>query len=223
MPTELDEFDMEAELAGLLDEDIAELTASCEFGGGAVETAGADTELTELGSNLAVGPAHGLEEVVMREAEATGLNTDDGEVAEGRLAEVLLGASNAASSSSHSPAPPPPPPVASEVAVEPPEAALVGPSPQGYVQKDGRTIARILRGNPKGSLAVRCFQHPSCSFLLSLSHDPGNDALLAWCVQVPPAVSGGGETGQALRERHIALVDQWRPAKKPKAKSRSKT
>lgn len=60
-----------------------------------------------------------------------------------------------------------------------PAAQCIGPSADGYVQHQGRTILRIIRGKPRGSLSVRCYLHPSCKFLLPLSRAPADSELLA--------------------------------------------
>lgn len=99
---------------------------------------------------------------------------------------------------------------------------VTGPSPMGYVCQDGKTVMRIQRGNPKGSLSVRCYQHSKCSFLLSLKDAPSDDDLIRWCFAVSAKESAASTAEAAkLAQDHLKLVEKWRPDKKTAAAKRS--
>lgn len=216
---DIDEFRLEQELEGLVDDDIADLFASFEpqvqvnVVSDCVERNAADVEPESA--------APGLAAVVSQDLEHTGLE------AEGHIddaTQAMAGNAGGASSSSTAVAPAPPPPDA------PPEQLSIrdrlgvsGPTPLGYCQQGGRQVLRILRGNPKGSLSVRCYRHVGCSFLLSLSAAPSDEDLIAWCFEVPQAPAGAPSAeSKELARRHVALAEKWRPAKLAKSKAKAK-
>lgn len=83
-------------------------------------------------------------------------------------------------------------------------------------------MLRVLRGNPKGSLSVRCYRHTGCSFLLSERLAPDDDDLISWAYDVPGNEPGmSTEERKALAQRHKGLADKWRPKKKAKAAAAS--
>ena len=103
-----------------------------------------------------------------------------------------------------------PPPPASPPAMRP-EPDCEGPSELGYVTRGGRAIARIVRGNPRGRFAVRCYVHTNCSFLLPLRLDPGDAALKRWLLAVRPAdpADTPEQRGQPGVD-NVALAKAWR-------------
>lgn len=207
---DVDLFDLDAEMEGLLEQDLQELAATYGDGAIAPEAAGHG----DAGANL-LEPEGATIAMDAEFAQAAELADLGGEVDIGLSADAhAAGTGNSAASSSDVA------PVAAELAAPQTLKQRLGvadPSPMGYVYHDGRSILRIQRGKPKGSLSVKCYRHPGCSFLLGLAHDPGDDELVEWALKLP-AVPAGATTaeGRALAAEHMGLVDIWRPKRKAK-------
>lgn len=212
---EYDIFGFEAELEDLLDEDVEELLATLADPQHGLD-AGASEEAQVVGElNQNVEERANLLAIIEEEADACGLEGEPGEplCTEGNIPSKGNDATAAASSSIDRLAaqsvecdPPPPPP--------PPERCT-GPSPMGYVSFEGRSILRILRGNPKNSLSIKCYRHPGCTWLLPLRLAPPDADLIAWSFEVPPATPGMPPAeAKELARRHIKLAERWRPAPK---------
>lgn len=212
---EYDVFDVGAELAGLMEDDLEEL----------VETFAADAPERELGfeneglmAEAPIDPSTAVEliDAAAVEAEGAGL----GALPEGQgldAAGTTPATADEATAPKDDAAPTPP------VAQPQSERERVnGPSPSGYVWLDGRSVARILRGNPAGSCSVRCYRHTGCSFLLSLRDTPSDADLLQWLFEVPAAAPGSSSAeSKSLGRQHVALADRWRSSKKRKSASSS--
>ena len=96
---------------------------------------------------------------------------------------------------------------------------IVGPSAMGYVLHDGKSVMRILRGNPKNSMSVKCYRHPSCSFLLPLRLAPSDEDLVRWLFAVPEDKSASAEVRKQLAGQHVALANKWKQPAARKAKA----
>ena len=90
---------------------------------------------------------------------------------------------------------------------------LDDPTPQGYYYQNGRPAIRIIDGNPKNSVSVRCFKHTGCSFLLPLRIRPSDEALFAWWAEVPalPVDAPAGDR-EAAAMRHNGLAARFKAA-----------
>lgn len=206
---EYDVFDLDAELEGLVADDLQELSAT--FGeDGAMGSLGVDTEGLMPEAPVDATTIRQLEEAVAAEAEAVGMEQQPAEPSGVPNAEA------AAQDEGPTTAPGAPQPQGEQDAPAPgDEARVVGPSDLGYVSLDGRVVMRILRGNPKGSLSVRCYRHTSCSFLLSLRDAPSDTELVKWLFEVPPAPAGSAnEQSKVLGRRHVGLADRWRSSRR---------
>lgn len=210
MGGDVDLFDLDVEMEGLLEQDLQELAATYGDGAIAPEAAGHG----DAGANL-LEPEGATIAMDAEFAQAAELADLGGEVDIGLSADAhAAGTGNSAASSSDVA------PVAAELAAPQTLKQRLGvadPSPMGYVYHDGRSILRIQRGKPKVSLSVKCYRHPGCSFLLGLAHDPGDGELVEWALKLP-AVPAGATTaqGRALAAEHMGLVDIWRPKRQAK-------
>lgn len=216
MEDELDMFDLDKELAGLLDDDLAELAET--FDGDAAQDLGGAGD--EASSNMAMDPtvAEQLEQDVQAALVATGLGADNAPNNEAAAETQPLGQASDAAASSGRPAEPEALPVEAVASAESDLDRAVGPSPAGYVTLGERTVGRILRGNPKGSCSVRCYRHRGCSFLITLRDAPPDAALLAWLFEVPAAgPDASSDESKALAAQHVALADRWRSKRRQKA------
>jgi hypothetical protein len=199
---EYDNFDLEAELEDMIESDIDELAAT-------FDEPGPDAQVHEPAIPLAVGGADAsigcgedptlleqIVEVAEAEAEAVGLDLDadpDG-IAEPPLVPLV-------------PLPPP-----SEAHAEGPHLCI-GPTPMGYVNLSTTSegVLRIQRGKPRGSLSVRCYRHPACSFLMPLWQAPTDADLIAWAFEVEKAPRGmRPEDRKNLADRHMASARRFR-------------
>lgn len=204
---EMDVFDFEAELQGLLEVDLCELIETFADPG----LAGASESSTDIiEQDAPVGLMESLSRAAEEEAAETGLATEG-------LGDQLPTGSVAApdgTAASSSAGPSMPEPVAEPQAAAPDTSAPTGPTEMGYVYQEGRAVMRIQRGKPKNSLSVKCYKHPQCTFLLSLRVAPSDAELLQWCVAVlAPAPGASNEEAKALGRQHVRLADEWRPKK----------
>lgn len=189
---EIDVFDFEAELQGLLDVDLGELVETFAEPGLASAAKG-DSE-----SNENVAPASLLESLSMaaeEEAAETGLASEG--LGHQPPAEEMPAPSGTTASSSTSPSMPEP--AAEPQAVAPDTSMLTGPTEMGYVYQEGRVIMRVQRGKPKNSLSVKCYKHSQCTFLLSLRCAPSDEELLQWSVAVPAPPPGASQHRRRIR------------------------
>lgn len=214
-PGEFDMRDFETELAELMEEDLVELIDTYA-GDGGPETQYDDAD--GLLAESAVEPtiAASFEKKVAEEYDETGMmgGPDHDDDAPGEVRQTAL---TSASSSSEAPPAPSSEIPAESIAAPTGETVgdLVGPSPAGFVSMHGRTVMRILRGNPRNSLSVRCYRHVGCSFLLSLRDAPADEDLLRWLIEVPaPADGATSADKKELARRHVALADRWRSRRK---------
>lgn len=105
--------------------------------------------------------------------------------------------------------------VAGAPAVEPWQE-LVGPTTaMGYIYYKGRSHMRIIRGNPKYSVTISCYNHPSCSFVLSEKRCPSDEELKKWSFEVGRAPEGSSSAIKAkLRDEHKGLaLARWTTGK----------
>lgn len=88
-----------------------------------------------------------------------------------------------------------------------PSDSLSDPSPMGYIYEACRSVMRIQRGKPSGSVTVNCYRHPGCHLLLSQSRCPDDSTLKRWLFEVDPAPAEATTAErQALARRHMALA-----------------
>ena len=103
----------------------------------------------------------------------------------------------------HPPEPPPAPP--------PPEIPLweqlSDPGPLGYCYLNGRIVLRVLRGKPKNSVTVTCYNHRSCHLTLTEARCPRTDHELKWWVFELPETprTAPAEQRRADADAHMKL------------------
>lgn len=215
---EVDVFDVGVELAGLIEEDLVEL-GTC-YGEDAVASGQVAESLPEAEARAPTVVPPGLEDALADEVAQSGLEETPLETE--RPAPQPLASGSGGAGSSGDALPPPPEPHHEPVTVKE-RLGVTGPSEMGYVYHNGkgRPMLRILRGNPRGSVSVRCYQHTGCSFLLTLASAPCDDDLIEWGFEVPPALEDApASESKALGEKHKRLADKWRP-KKAKAAAKA--
>jgi hypothetical protein len=88
---------------------------------------------------------------------------------------------------------------------------LEGPDPDGYFKRGDRRMLRILRGNPRNSISVRCLLHTGCSFLVPLRLGLTDSQIIEWCFALgePDALATRGEIAEVVA-RHKALAKRLR-------------
>ena len=52
---------------------------------------------------------------------------------------------------------------------------LDGPGSLGYYYYRGRSVMRVVRGKPRNTVNLRCFQHPKCGLWFPLRNAPSDD------------------------------------------------
>lgn len=201
---EIDGYDFEGELEDMIEEDLAEMAATYADN----PNPGAEEDNAQIAEpTTEILAEQSIEKAMQEEAQATGLEEMSvGHGAhEGGAMPAPSGVGEASSVAGEQ-----------EIADEPSPPALdmsslSDPSGQGYVYQNARVVMRILRGNPKGSLSVRCYKHPNCSCLLSLRVAPPDDELKKWFLEVPAAEPGSSkEVAGALGKQHVRLANKWR-------------
>jgi hypothetical protein len=199
-----DDFDLEAELALLMDEDVEELEATFSMG-----LLGNSTKSSQDAAGEASSPAA----IVMEVASAVAESIEQVGLAEGDLRideaeQVDKAASSweplAASAASDALVLLPPTSVWDRYQVTP-------PTPLGYSYHEGRMAFRATRGMPAGALTVRCYRHGRCTFLIPLRCDPGDEAIAEWCFSLPASpIGASGDQKAADALRHRAMSEQFR-------------
>lgn len=213
----VDLFDIEEELEGMIDEDIAEVLATfvdpLEDGGTNPDGQGLLADDRPVHDHI-----EELQAAAAEEGDALGLGARGQEGGEDALSRSSVAGAVGADDTV-----PPAAPLPQEPRSVAEQFGVSGPSGMGYVCHDGKTVMRIQRGNPKGSLSVRCYRHTRCSFLLSLKDAPEDDELIRWCFAVRAKGPGddAAETAK-LAQEHLRLVEKWRPSKKPPAAKHSR-
>lgn len=212
---EFDLFDLDAEVAGLIGDDLDELMAT--YGDGPVVTRPSDPDNEmDITGPVAEPLPHDFADRLADEAETAGL-LEEGQ-GDNSAQESRPGADGAANSAS-------PTTLGAEEALAPPlsvweRLSVSEPSPMGYVCHEGKTILRIQRGKPRGNLSVKCYRHPGCSFLLGLARAPPDNEIVEWAFEVPPRTDGTTPAeAKAMAKQHMQLADRWRPKKGPAASS----
>lgn len=213
---EFDLCDLDKELENLLEEDLAELAATYDIDSGLPGGSASEFNKVVVEDPVLSEPA-GLGDAIQEIAELVGLGAEE---PEGRAPAEQLPAT--ATSFQEATAA-----TGSEVVVSQPVSlmqrlGIAPPSQMGYVYYDNRSVVRIQRGKPKGSISVKCYNHPGCSWLLSLSAAPSDDEIIGWLFEVPPPPEGTPTAeAKALTKKHLALVEKWRPRRGGAASSNS--
>lgn len=98
-------------------------------------------------------------------------------------------------------------------ATEPPSEAspatpwliVSDPSASGYMYHEGRSVGRVQYGNPKNSVTINCYQHPSCRLLIAESRCPELLTIKKWLFDVePPQADATTEEKREMAKRHMA-------------------
>jgi hypothetical protein len=63
-------------------------------------------------------------------------------------------------------------------------------SPLGYFYHGGRSVLRVLRNRPPGSVTINCYRHPGCHLFLTVGRCPDDTELKKWLWESPSAVEG---------------------------------
>lgn len=204
-----DMFDIEGELGHMVDDDLEELQLTY---GQEMPAASSNIEVSVDIDDVGGTPTsvlQGLAAMAHEQAEKSGLagGEDGGQhVADGGESEAQVAGGGASGSNADEFE-------QQQPLAEAPPPEFAGPTPMGYVSRNGRSFIRIQRGNLKNSLSVKCYQHSNCSFVLPLRLAPSDEALIAWGQAVPP--SQRGDTNEAKKEaakRHMSLARQFREA-----------
>lgn len=195
--------DLEAELANMVSSDEEELWAS--FGAPA-DLANNAPQVDEDALEPQASVRGMLQDIASEAvAQANALGLDGGGASAASPVEGAASGEHAGAGDAEDFLPPPPP--ADPMA----RYGCTGPSAMGYFHKDGRSVMRVLRGQPRGSLSVRCYRHPRCTFLLPLRMAPPDAELVSWLFEVPTAEEGGiaGDVTN-LGKKHSDLSKRWR-------------
>lgn len=79
-------------------------------------------------------------------------------------------------------------------------------TPSGYVYDGLRSVLRIQRGKPAGSVTVNCYRHPGCRMLLSMARCPDDLTLKQWLFEVDAPLPGAtADERKALAKQHMDL------------------
>ena len=125
--------------------------------------------------------------------------------------DVLAGTGSASEPGGHASSIDEPPPAPFHaVAEEPPEARMSDPGALGYCYMDGRSVLRIQRGKPKGSVTINCYRHTGCALLLSTSQCPDDVTLKRWCLEVAPSLPDATPEERKVAAREHMGLAYWR-------------
>lgn len=215
MGDDFDVFDIERELEGVMDEDLDELAEIFD--------------LPCAGEQEFDHPDEAVQEVVPGSVEAVLLN-EVVDAAEGEAAALMFGGDDAGEPSGDGPVADdtddglgliaPPSPVVPMSTRD--RMGVTGPLASCYLYAGGRSVARIIRGNPRGSVSMQCYRHPACKFVITTRMDPGDEAFIDWLYEIPaPAEGATGPERKALTKLHLERAQRWRATKSGGAASSS--
>lgn len=100
------------------------------------------------------------------------------------------------------------------------ERAVEGPTAEGFFSRGGRVVMRVIRGQPRNSVSVRCYMHTYCSFLLPLRIAPSNAELVAWLLEgeeLPPDANAARR--RAAGDHHKMRAERFKSRPGPGASS----
>lgn len=194
----LDLADFEAESLGSSDVEELEATFADDAAPNATDTlgereAGGPADATEPDPGFASTLSALIEEVVDGETEGGG--------------SACPTTTGAQSSSSADPLPSAPlAHVAGEAGEVPPWAMLSAVSATGYVYDGMRSVLRIQRGKPQGSVTISCYKHAGCRLLVSIARCETDEEIKKWYFEVGPPPEGASSADKkALAKRHMDL------------------
>ena len=89
---------------------------------------------------------------------------------------------------------------------------LPDPSESGYIYFEGRSVLRVVRGQPKSWLCINCYFHRSCQVTMKLSEEPPLRDIKRWARSVDPTPpDAGSEVNKALAAAHKAKAKELWP------------
>lgn len=89
---------------------------------------------------------------------------------------------------------------------------IVGPTPSGYITRNGRSFGRIsVFGPNESNRGVRCYQHASCTLAIAVHAMPSTAAIIQWLQDAEPVEpSDSKAVKNAKRDRHLAALRKLR-------------
>ena len=100
----------------------------------------------------------------------------------------------------------PPPPMTTRERM-----GVTGPFFSCYLHAGGRSVGRIIRGKPRGSVSMQCYFRPSCKFVIAERMGPGDDSLIDWLYEMPaPLDTAFTLERKAAALAHMLLAQKWR-------------